>query len=632
MLRLLFMVSSSVSKKIPYFFFKMYSPILKPVSKFLLGALLTQGFLLVLGPQVAVGLDTDSPRSFHLAKTIDSVETSGDKTISKNIDTPSTKQLPGRPSPQDGFLPEENFGRYTRNNFIPIRDRWRIGYTGTWYDPYNQNILKADYPVWGTQNLFVNILAISDTLFEARNLPTPKGISRAEPGSAGGFFGRGRQLFLNQNFIFSFELFTGATGFRPKDWSVRISPVFNINYLDVRELGVVNIDVREGTTRTDGQVALQEAFVEKKLLDMTSRFDFISVRAGIQGFTSDFRGFIFADNEPGIRFFGNFDNNLYQWNAAYFYFLEKDTNSQLNTLNARNRHLIVANLYMQDFIWLGYTTQFSVHYDRDDAGKNDPGNQQFDTNGFLVRPARVGDVAPHNLEVYYFGWTGDGHIGRMNISHAFYQVFGRDDNEPISGKAADINAQMAAAELSVDIDWYRPKFSIFFASGDGNPRDDKARAFDSILDNVNFAGNGFSFFNRQEIRLTQTGLQLTGRLSLLPNLRSSKIQGQSQFVNPGLFLLNPGVDIEVTPKLRALLNANFLWFVYTEPLEVVLQQPNIRHFMGQDYSLGLIYRPLLNNNIILSMQAAVFQPGGGFVDAQVNNTLYSTFFSLTLTY
>lgn len=602
----------------------------KPLA-IILAVSLMQGFTLespgFAGSPQASAFDSSS---LLAANTESAVASEGDP-MSGEKSSASTKQLPGRKVVPRDYASEEALLRHDRSNFLPIRDRWRIGYTGKWYDPFNQNVLKADYPILG-QDVFFNLLAISDTLFEARNLPTPQGVSRVEPGGGGDFFGKGRQLLLNQNFILSLELFKGSTAFRPKDWSVRITPVINVNFLDVQELGVVNIDVREGTARTDTQLALQEAFVEKKLVDLTRRFDFASVRAGIQGFTSDFRGFIFVDNQPGIRFFGNYDNNLYQWNLAYFYFLEKDTNSELNSLEPRHRQVVIVNLYKQDFIWLGYTAQFSFHYDRDEAGSQDSGGQEFDTNGFLVRPARVGDVAPHDLEAFYFGWTGDGHIGRLNISHAFYQVFGHDDRDPIAGQRVAINAQMAAAELSYDVDWWRPKFSLFYASGDGNPRNDKATGFDSILDNVNFAGAGFSFFNRQSLRLTQTGLQLTGRLSLLPNLRSSKIQGQSEFVNPGLFLVNPAVDIEVTPKFRALLNANFLWFVYTEPLEVVLQQPDIGHFIGQDYSLGLIYRPFLNNNVIVSSQVAVFQPGGGFEDAQSSHTLYSTFFSLTLTY
>jgi hypothetical protein len=538
------------------------------------------------------------------------------------------KRLPGERPP----MTEEEIGDIERSNFIPIRDRWRIGYTGTWWDPYNQNVLKGDYPIFG-QNTFFSFTGTSDTLFEARNLPTPQGTSRAVPAGPGGFFGRGRQLFFNQNWITSFELFQGSTAFRPRDLDIRITPVFNINYLDVRENGIVNIDVRKGTTRFSSQVAFQELFLEKKLTDVNRNFDFVSTRLGIQGFTSDFRGFIFSDNEPGARLFGSFDNNRYQWNLAYFYLLEKDTNSMLNTVfRTRHRQVIVANAYKQDFIWLGYTAQLSFHANIDLAGTGDPGGFFYDTNGFLVRPARIGSVRPHDQNTYYLGWSGEGHIGRVNVSHAFYQVLGHDDFDPLAGRAVDVNAQMAALELSYDIDWFRPKLSVFYGSGDDDPTNGTATGFDSILDNVNFAGSGFSFFNRQGIPLTQTGVFITNRFSLQTDLRSSKIQGMAEYVNPGLFLVNGGFDAELTPKLKAVVNFNYLWFVHTQPLQVTLHQPNIRHAIGLDSSLGLIYRPFLNNNALISLGFAGFNPGGGFKDIQVSETLYSAFLSATLTF
>lgn len=553
----------------------------------------------------------------------------------KRLPSGRMRPLPTDSSPgalvADGSVPTQpQIDEFERSNFIPIRDRWRIGYAGGLLDPYSQNILKGDYPIIG-QNIFFNFIGVSDSLFEARKLPTAQGVSRERAGSPE-FFGHGRQLFFNQNFVTSFELFKGSTGFKPRDWAVRVTPVFNVNYLNVQERNVVKLDVRDGTTRTDSQIAFQEAFVEKRLFDISRNYDFVSVRAGIQGFTSDFRGFIFSDNEPGVRLFGNIDNNRYQWNIAYFNLLEKDTNSQLNSFEARHRQVVVANLYRQDFIWQGYTTQLSFHHDRDDAGTGDRNGQHYDTNGFLVRPAKVGDVRPHNVRSYYLGWAGDGHIGRFNLSHAIYQVYGDVTRDSIAGRPVSINAQMAAAELSYDIDWLRPKVSVFYASGDRNPTDGTARGFDSILDNVNFAGSGFSFFNRQGIGLTQTGINLTNRSSLLNDFRSSKTQGQAQFVNPGVIVTNAGLDAELTPKLKAILNFNYLWFAATEPLQYVLHQPKVRSTIGADYSVGLIYRPLLTQNIVLSGGLAYFTPGNGFKDIQDGGSLYSAFFSATLTF
>jgi len=559
---------------------------------------------------------------------VSSQEPAKDKSKLEELRSRYFRRLPGeRPE-----LTEEEIGDIERSNFLPIIDRWRIGYTGAWWDPYNQNVLKGDYPILG-QNVFFSFTGTSDTLFEVRNLPTPQGTSRQTPGGPGGFFGVGNQFFINQNWITSFELFKGSTAFRPRDWAIRATPVFNVNYLDTQERGVVNIDPRKGTTRFDSQVAFQELFVEKKLVDVSRNFDFISTRLGIQGFTSDFRGFIFSDNEPAARLFGTFDNNRYQWNIAYFYFLEKDTNSMLNTVfRGRHRQVVVANIYKQDFLVNGYTAQLSFHYNLDQAGSQDPGGFFYDTNGFLVRPARIGSVRPHNQDTYYLGWTGEGHIGRVNVSHAFYQVLGHDDFDPLAGQSVNVNAQMAALELSYDIDWLRPKISVFYGSGDKDPTDGTAGGFDSILDNVNFAGAGFSFFNRQGIPLTQTGVFITNRLSLLSDLRSSKIQGQAEYVNPGLFLVNGGVDAELTPKLKMLINFNYLWFVQTQPLQVTLHQPDIRHAIGLDSSIGFIYRPFLNNNALISAGFAGFTPGGGFKDIQISQTLYQAFLSATLTF
>ena len=171
-----------------------------------------------------------------------------------------------------------------------------------------------------------------------------------------------------------------------------------------------------------------------------------------------------------------------------------------------------------------------------------------------------------------------------------------------------------------------------------------------ILDNPNFAGGGFSYWVRQGLPLTSTGLELKGRNSLVPSLRPSKLEGQSNFVNPGLFLLNVGTDIDVTPKLKMFLNANFLRFHHTEVLERLLFQPNIRDNIGIDWSIGARWRPFLIENVEITAGAAALQAGGGLRDVYTEttfrfgpnglertksfpyDTLYSAFLSLTLMY
>ncbi|HZN35547.1 MAG TPA: hypothetical protein VFB80_17080, partial [Pirellulaceae bacterium] len=214
----------------------------------------------------------------------------------------------------------------------------------------------------------------------------------------------------------------------------------------------------------------------------------------------------------------------------------------------------------------------------------------------------------------YLGWSGDGHINRFNITHAFYWVLGKDELNPIAGEPQDINAQMFAVELSYDRDWMRFRTSYFFASGDSDVSfgNRVATGFDTILDNPNFAGGQFSYWNRQQIKLF--GVNLVNRLSLVPDLRSSKFQGQSNFVNPGLQLINLGVDADLTPRLKLIGNCNFLWFNQTEVLQTFVFQDDIATNIGVDLSLGAEYRPLLSNNIIMVGGVSCLIPGGGFRD------------------
>jgi hypothetical protein len=552
---------------------------------------------------------------------------------------PSSSPAPQQPSSPYRTLPQPNTQSAAGEQLPPdtavftaIPNRWGLDYpaykrynmageypvvTGHLFDPFNRNKLKGDYPIFGNQT-FLNVVAASDTFVEGRRLPTPSGLGSDRPDSPM-FFGRPGQFFTSENLMFSFDLFHGDAAFRPIDWRLKFTPEVNVNYLKAQENGIANIDVRKGTTRTDAHLGLQEAFVELKLRDLSHAYDFTSVRAGIQTFNSDFRGFIFSDQEPGVRIFGNLRSNRYQYNLAYFAMLEKDTNSGLNRFDYRQQQVFIANLYRQDFIKLGYTIQVSFHYDKDDP------SFKFDENNFLVRPSAIGVFKPHAIRAYYYGLTGDGHLGKLNITHAFYQVLGHDSLNPIVGKRVDINAQMAAAELSLDKDWLRYRLSFFYASGDKDPRRGTARGFDAIFDNPNFAGGIFSFWNREGIRLTSTGVGLVSPGSLVPSLRSSKSQGQANFVNPGLMLLNAGTDIDISPKLRGFVNLNLVRFVRTAPLELLLFQRPIHAGVGADSGIGIRYRPPLTDNIVITVGVNAFQPFQGFRDIYTGQTLLSAF-------
>ena len=405
------------------------------------------------------------------------------------------------------------------------------------------------------------------------------------------------------------------------------------------------------TTRSKDFFALQEAFAEVHIRDLSDNYDFVSSRFGIQPFVSDFRGFIFSDTNLGARIFGTYDNNRIQYNLAYFNMREKDTYSDLNRFDSRHQQVVIANMFRQDFLWKGYTAQVSVHMNFDDGGRH------YDRNGFLTRPQTIGTIRDsasglpegHNVSAYYLGWTGDGHIGRFNITHAFYQVLGQDEFNGLAGHRVDINAQMAAFEVSYDRDWYRLKLSGFYASGDSSPTSKTATGFDGILDNPSFIGGPFSWYTHEGINLAGTSVNLKQRDSLVPNLRTSKTEGQSNFVNPGALIFGVGADFDVTPKLKAFLNVNYIWLAEPAAVRVALQTDRVRNDLGLDASFGFKYRPLLTDNIVISAGMGFFVPGGAYRDIYRSNTvpvpgfgsrsagkvddlLYNGFFTVTLLY
>jgi hypothetical protein len=523
---------------------------------------------------------------------------------------------------RSGVLPTES---QQNPHFVPYEDRWRVGFptwdrygrgnisgidstfaSGFLVNPYRQSVLKGDYPIYG-QHLFLNFSLVNSTLIEGRQLPTATTPFESTRGpDQRQFFGNPNQFFMLNDTALPISLVHGDAAFKPPDWQIKATPIFNENYLAVNELGIVSPDVRAGTRRGRDFVALQEYFFETKLADYGPNYDSASIRAGNQPFTSDFRGFVFSDVNRMVRLFGTRLSNRDQFNVVWVKQVEKDTNSFLNTFRDRHEMTAVANYFRQDFIWPGYTTELSFLYNRDGP------SFLFDNNGFLVRPDPVGVYSPHQVNAFYLGWGGDGHINRLNISHQLYYVTGYDNLNPLAGRSQIIDAYMGACELSYDQDWIRYRTSVFVASGDGNPKDGQARGFDTVFDNPQFAGGQFSYWVRQAIPLQ--GVNLKQRLSLVPDLRSSKFQGQSNFVNPGLYLFNLGIDFDLTPKLKLINNCNFLWFNKTQTLEQFVFQEHIRHYIGADLSVGLEYRPLLSNNLIFLGGIAGLIPGQGFKD------------------
>ncbi len=517
---------------------------------------------------------------------------------------------------------------------ISIPDRWRLIDTlglvdDNIYDPYNHNTYKGDKPIH--DDWFLQLNAISDTVLELRDIPTPVGPSTSENSGAVDTIGSGEQSIFAQNLILSAVYYKGDTIFRPPDYEYRFTGVVNYNRVDVDERRALHIDPDDGTTRTDSHFGVQDMYVDVHLRNVSERYDFDSVRFGVQPITADFRGFLFIDNPFGVRLFGTRDNNIYQYNLAWFRRIEKDTNSGLNDLSEglRDDDIFLANLYRQDYPVLGFNSEVVLLHNRN----SEDSEFQFDNNGFLVRPASLGFEQLRSYDVTYLGYNGDGHFGRHNVSMSTYFAVGTEDSSVFTDAESDIGAFFAAIEYSRDYDWMRARFSALYGSGDDDPFDDVSTGFDAVFENPLFAGADTSYWIRQPVgNIGGGGVSLSGRNGMLNSMRSSKEQGQSNFTNPGIQLLGYGMDFDLLPEWRMSFNLNHLWFATTEVLEVSRNQGDIDRDIGWDVSVASIYRPFMTQNAIFRLSAAWLLPGDGYEQMFGDDTQYSILANLVLAY
>ncbi|MFO1246650.1 MAG: hypothetical protein U1E93_00175 [Alphaproteobacteria bacterium] len=574
--------------------------------------------------------------------------------LAQNDQVPATQEstdgraIPGRLRNYERPVLQDNPGAvvapppeaFPSESWIPVPDRWRIvdalGVGGQWWDPYNQNVIKGDRPILGTDDWFLDLTGVSDSVAELRSFPTPVSIQTSQrPGSLD-VFGQADSSLYTQTFIAGADIYKGSTAFKPPEIEFRFAVAMNVNYAMVSERRVLSVDPGQPTHRLDGLVGLQEAFLDYHIRNVDDRYDFDSIRVGIQPFTSDFRGFLFQDNQLGVRLFGDRDNNRYQYNLGFFARLEKDTNSGLNDITqmVRNDYVAVAYVYAQDLPVPGFTSELTAVYNM-----NREANQiHTDFNGFPARPALLGDIRGRDYDAVYVGYSGDGHWGDINLTLTGYGVFGEDRNNFFTGRPADISGYFLAAEPSMDFDWIRVRLSALYASGDDNPYDDHEGGFDAIFENPQFAGSDTSYYIRQSIPFAGGGraIFLNSRNGILNDLRSSKEEGQSNFNNPGTILLGGGVDFDILPELRAAVNVNHLWFSDTTLVSALRQENTISQDLGWDTSLALTYRPFQTQNIVLRASGAVLSPGPGFGDLFTNSShdgqYYSMLFNVILTF
>ena len=501
--------------------------------------------------------------------------------------------LPPPPAPV-GMEAKPNRWDFTYPTYSRYAGQKSIFATGGPLDPYNQNTLKADRPIGG--DTFFNLnLQLNSTI-------NPSDVE--EGNAAGGT----KKLVFNENHVFGAAIFGGDTVFEQRRWAIQETTVFNVNRADDGSLSFGGL---KAVAAEKTNLGVEELFGEARLAVISPNFDFMSVRGGMQNFNVDFRGYLFDDNQLGVRLFGNAKNNTDQYNVAVFSMRARDPVSQLHDISTgTGETVIMANYFIQDFGAQGYT--FMVNF-----------LQNSDT--------RTG--VPGNLSATYVGFHGDGHWGGLSVDHAFYQVFGHDNDNTLAvalkrPTSLSINARMAAIEVSHDSDAVRYRGSFFYASGDSGSGS-TAGGFDAVDDNPELAGGQFSFWTQQAIKVPGLpgGGLLTQRFSLLPDLRD-KFSQRSNFLNPGLILVNGGVDFRLMPQLKVVTNISYLRFANVSTLQALTSAakfPNAT--IGLDANVGLKWRPFLNENLFFVEGFGLLKPQGGMATALGSSGLLFSMFS-----
>ena len=219
--------------------------------------------------------------------------------------------------------------------------------------------------------------------------------------------------------------------------------------------------------------------------------------------------------------------NRDQFNLVYFDQSEKDTNSGLNTFDDRHqniahRQLLPPGLHLARLHGPG---QLPLQPRPADASSS---TRTTSWSG----PTRSASFQPHELDVVYLGWAGDGHINRYQ-HHPRVLLGARPRHAQPARQPAAGHQRPDGRRRAV----LRPRLGplphlVLLRLGRRRHRTTATpTGFDTILDNPNFAGGEFSYWQRQQIRLF--GVNLVQREQ--PGARPAVEQdpGAEQLRQPG---------------------------------------------------------------------------------------------------
>jgi hypothetical protein len=493
-----------------------------------------------------------------------------------------------------------------------VASRWRSftpdgrpEYNFRLWDPYHQNILKADFPVAG--NWFVEANAFNNFVFKSRRNLDFSSVF-ADQITAGTLTFVRHNNFVNENLLFGAELRRFEDAFFPSDFRIRVNGVADYKS-----------DINAFNAGSHHRAHLFDAFVDVKLadfgggVDARSNFDLLFLRGGLQAFRSDFHGLIFNDAGLGGRLFGEAKRNRLRYDFAWLKLFRKDAISGFTDFTQPSAQQVgIARLTWEDFLRPGWNSEWSFHYNRD-------------------RRKITGSSETARTDTYYLGATFNGVFGRSQFNPAAYVVFGHADQ--IVGGATErhsVAAFTALADWRFPLDFWTFRAGYLFASGDSNPADTRDTGFDAISDGVALFGGPLSYWVGENIRFGRGDFVRAN--SAFPSLRGAN--GPVNHINPGLHLVNAGVDVVLSPRFELAGNWNLVAFAasgaYTNRVTVT------DRMAGLEENVFLRIKPFLreaNQNVILDLGFSALHPRAGIKQTfQTSGHVFTTFVAFRLVY
>lgn len=439
---------------------------------------------------------------------------------------------------------------------VVLPDGTRV-HPGRWWDPYGPNPIKGDHPILGKTGHVV-VTGVVDFTYSADQAPEEDFAQRA-----------------NNTAAFSLELFSGHTVFKPKTISVKATG-FARSVVDPG-----------GEAESVEDFSFGETFLEVLLADYGERsYDATSFRGGAQAVNLDTLGLVLNDVALAARVFSEISSNRHQVNVLWARPIRKDVESALNDATALDADLGAVTWTMNDTVpgW-DVTYLFAAASDR-----------------------RVEDRAQN------VGWAGvasNGRLGRFVFQPAVYLAAG---SEEATGAAGDETTSILAPMIAIDVqrpmNAWNPRLTLLYAPGDADPADSNATAYDAFADKVAFAGAGGTgiLANGKAVG----GVPLFRKGSVLPSLRGAN--DRPNFVHAGIQLVNGGVDVAVSPRIAASLDASAFFWDQPDTLAKIASVEKVGSLLGEEVIAALELRPFLNENMVLLTSAAALIPGPGLTD------------------